>query len=162
MSHTARPDKSLEFLDDENDDRIAVLRREGCAPGIFWMQGFKSEMTGLKATTLDEWAAETGHACTRFDYSGHGQSGGRFDKGTISRWLDQSEAVFEHATDGPQVIVGSSMGGYLALLLVRRFLAVSSCGRPGRIGAIVLIAPAWDMTERLMWARATDEAKRGI
>ena len=98
---------------------IAVRARSGAAPGLFWLGGFKSDMRGTKAEALDRWAAEKGRACTRFDYSGHGESGGTFEEGTIGRWLEESLAVFTTFCDGPQVVVGSSMGGWLALLLLR-------------------------------------------
>lgn len=123
---------------------IAVLRRDGAVPGIFWLGGYRSEMTGSKAAALDALGAERGTAVTRFDYSGHGQSGGDFAAGTISRWLEEAEAVFA-LTAGPQVVVGSSMGGWIALLLARRLAA-----QPGRLLGLVLIAPAVDMTEELM------------
>lgn len=126
--------------------RIAVLRREGRAPGIFWLGGFRSEMTGSKAAALDSLGVESGAAVTRFDYSGHGQSGGDFLDGTISRWLEESLAVFA-TTHGPQVVVGSSMGGWLALLLARE---LNRRGEGERLKQVVLIAPAVDMTEELM------------
>ncbi len=136
------------------------------APGIVWLQGFKSEMTSIKATALAEWTAARGLAFTRFDYSGHGQSchgpANRFEDGTISRWLEETCAIFDQVTSGPQIVVGSSMGGYLALLLARRLRAATSLLQPNRLAGLVLIAPAWDMTERLMWQRATDEARRAI
>jgi pimeloyl-ACP methyl ester carboxylesterase len=125
--------------------RIAMLVRAGRAPGIFWLGGYRSDMTGSKAGALDELGAELGVAVTRFDYSGHGQSGGDFLDGTISRWLEEALAVFAR-TEGPQVVVGSSMGGWLALLLARA-LAVRDAGR---VKALILIAPAVDMTEELM------------
>ena len=99
--------------------RIAVRQRAGAAPGLFWLGGFKSDMGGTKAVALDNWAAAQGRACTRFDYSGHGESGGAFTDGTIGRWLEESLAVFAALAKGPQVVIGSSMGGWLALLLVR-------------------------------------------
>ena len=123
------------------DRRIAVLRRQGRQPGLFWLSGFKSDMTGSKAVALDQFGASHGLAVTRFDYSGHGQSGGDFNEGTISRWLEESLAVFE-TTTGPQIVVGSSMGGWLALLLVRELRRL---GR-NRVLGLVLIAPATDMT----------------
>src|SRR5690606_11823866 len=95
---------------------IALLRRAGGAPGLFWLGGFRSEMTGSKASVLDAYGARRGLAVTRFDYSGHGASGGDFMEGSISRWLEEAIAVFG-TTTGPQVVVGSSMGGWLALLL---------------------------------------------
>ncbi len=140
---------------------IAYLTRPGNAPGVFWMSGFKSEMRSIKASYLDQWAAARGHAFTRFDYSGHGLSQGRFEDGTLSRWLEEAAAVFDAVTQGPQIVVGSSMGGYLALLMARQFLARTGIGRPGRIAGLVLIAPAWNMTD-LMWKKAPDEARRAI
>lgn len=142
--------------------RIAYLTRAGKAPGVFWMSGFKSEMRSTKASYLDAWAAARGQAYTRFDYSGHGLSGGRFEAGTLSRWLEEALAVFEQVTEGPQVVVGSSMGGYLALLMARHFLARTSTIQPGRISGLVLIAPAWNMTEELMWRNASEAARRAI
>src|SRR3972149_5003758 len=99
--------------------RIAVRRSDGSAPGLFWLGGFKSDMGGTKIAALDQWAAAQGRSCTRFDYSGHGESGGAFTDGTIGRWLEESLAVFTQFAQGPQVVVGSSMGGWLALLLAR-------------------------------------------
>ena len=101
---------------------IAVRAREGKSgrgPGLFWLGGFKSDMKGTKAEALDRWAAEQGRACLRFDYSGHGESGGEFTDGTIGRWLEESLAVYTQFAKGPQVVVGSSMGGWIALLLAR-------------------------------------------
>src|SRR5437868_12818841 len=101
----------------EADDmrRIAVRARAGKAPGLFWLAGFNSDMQGTKAVALDAWAAERNRACVRFDYSGHGESGGAFADGTIGRWLEESIAVFERFCSGPQVVIGSSMGGWMAL-----------------------------------------------
>ena len=131
--------------------------KEG-APGLFWMGGYKSDMAGSKVMALDAFAQEQGLAATRFDYSGHGVSGGAFTDGTISRWLEESLAVFEAATSGPQIVVGSSMGGWLALLLVRAHIA--KVGLTGsRIKGLVLIAPAVDMTKVLMWDQFDNAAK---
>jgi pimeloyl-ACP methyl ester carboxylesterase len=130
-----------------SDRPIAVLRRAGAGPGLFWLGGFRSDMAGSKAEALDVWAATTGHAATRFDYSGHGRSGGHFEDGTISRWLEEAEAVFDALAPGPQVVVGSSMGGWLALLLARR---LRQRGEVQRLAGMVLIAPAVDMTKTLM------------
>src|SRR5437868_12633074 len=94
---------------------IAVRKDEGAEPGVFWLGGFKSDMKGTKAEALAGWAREQGRACVRFDYSGHGESGGDFQAGTIGRWLEESLAVFEAHARGRQVLVGSSMGGWLAL-----------------------------------------------
>src|ERR1700712_1255703 len=97
--------------------RIAVRARAGTAPGLFWLSGFNSDMQGTKALALDAWASEHRRACVRFDYSGHGVSGGAFIDGTIGRWLEETTAVFDRFCDGPQVVIGSSMGGWMALLL---------------------------------------------
>ena len=131
---------------------IAMLSRPGGAPGLFWLGGFRSEMTGGKATALDRLGAEDGLAVTRFDYSGHGQSGGDFFDGTIGRWLEEALAVFA-TTSGPQIVVGSSMGGWLALLLNRTLRAAGMA----RVRALILIAPAVDMTEELMRPEFTSE-----
>lgn len=142
---------------------LAVLARAGDAPGVLWLGGFKSDMTGSKAAALDAWAAAAGRAATRFDYAGHGASSGRFEDGTISLWLDDARAVFERATTGDQILVGSSMGGWIALLLCRAELAAARAeGRPSRVRGLVLIAPAPDFTEALMWARFPEEARRAI
>ncbi|MGV8832620.1 MAG: alpha/beta hydrolase [Devosia sp.] len=123
---------------------IAIEMRSGAGPGLFWLGGFRSDMAGSKAMALDALGAERGLAVTRFDYSGHGISGGAFDDGTISRWLEEAEAVYA-GTNGPQIIVGSSMGGWIALLLARALLAR---GTPAH--GLVLVAPAPDMTHELM------------
>ncbi|HXL69047.1 MAG TPA: alpha/beta hydrolase, partial [Xanthobacteraceae bacterium] len=98
---------------------IAVRARPGRSPGVFWLGGFKSDMRGTKAEALAAYAATSGRALVRFDYSGHGESGGPFEEGTISRWRNEALAVFEAFARGPQVVVGSSMGGWIALLLAR-------------------------------------------
>jgi pimeloyl-ACP methyl ester carboxylesterase len=167
--------------------RIAYLREPAAAagrPGLVWLSGLKSEMTSTKASAVADWARAQGLACLRFDYSGHGQSEGRFEEGTITRWLEEAEAAFCSLTQGPQVLVGSSMGGYIALLLLRRLLESRQSGvgsrgseaaesttpdaRPptagekaDRVKALVLIAPAWDMTE-LMWRNLPSAARRDI
>lgn len=138
---------------------IAVRAREGNAPGIFWLGGFKSDMRGTKAEALKEYAAKTGRAYTRFDYSGHGESGGAFEEGTISRWAEEALAAFERVS-GPRIVVGSSMGGWIALLLARALLKKAS-GRAS-IKGMVLIAPAPDFTEALMWPALSEEAKRDV
>jgi pimeloyl-ACP methyl ester carboxylesterase len=140
--------------------RIAVRLREGAAPGVFWLGGFKSDMQGTKAVALDAWAAQAGRACIRFDYSGHGESGGAFTDGTIGRWLEDSAAVFERFARGPQVLVGSSMGGWIALLLARELRQRAVAG--SKLAGMVLIAPAADFTEELMWKKFSPEVKRRI
>lgn len=138
---------------------IAILARPGAAPGVFWLGGFKSDMEGSKAQALDSWAAQSGRQATRFDYSGHGQSSGRFEDGTISRWLEEAFVVFRDITSGPQIVVGSSMGGWIALLLAK---ALREAGESERLAGLVLIAPAVDMTQTLLWDRFDDAARREI
>ena len=135
---------------------IAVEQRDGRTPGIFWLGGFRSDMAGGKAMALDALGAEQGLCVTRFDYSGHGISGGDFEKGTISRWLEEAEAVLA-TTNGPQIIVGSSMGGWLALLLARSLLARSTPAH-----GLVLVAPAPDMTHELMLPDFTPEEHESL
>jgi pimeloyl-ACP methyl ester carboxylesterase len=140
---------------------IAVLSRDGTAPGLLWLGGFKSDMKGTKAAALDQWAGANGRACIRFDYSGHGESEGDFIDGTIGRWLEDSIAVFESCARGPQILVGSSMGGWLALLLARELKARAS-ELEGSLAGLVLIAPAVDFTEELMWKKFSPQIKREI
>jgi pimeloyl-ACP methyl ester carboxylesterase len=140
--------------------RIAFRKQPGTAAGLFWLGGFKSDMRGTKAEALAQYAARTGRACVRFDYSGHGESGGRFEDGTISRWLEEALAVFERHAQGSQIVIGSSMGGWIALLLARA-LAVRPMGKASLTG-LVLIAPAPDFTEELMWAAFSPEVRREI
>ena len=139
--------------------RIAVRARSGGPPGLFWLSGFNSDMKGTKALALDAWAADHGRASVRFDYSGHGESGGKFVDGTIGRWLEDSLAVFGQFCTGPQAVIGSSMGGWIALLLARE-----AAKRPGLapLAGLVLIAPAPDFTEELMWKTFSPEIRREI
>lgn len=118
--------------------------------GLFWLGGFMSDMQGSKATALADLAIAEGRPCTRFDYSGHGKSGGAFAAGTISEWLEEAIEVFCRRTSGKRVIVGSSMGGWLAVLLYRH-LAKARPDDARRISGLVLLAPALDMTSDLMW-----------
>jgi len=148
---------------------IAVRLREGKsqapdgAPGLFWLGGFHSDMKGTKAEALDGWSAEQGRACLRFDYSGHGESGGDFMQGTIGRWLEESLAVYTEFAKGPQVVIGSSMGGWLALLLAQRLRERQEKQQAAApIAGLVLIAPAVDFTEALMWRRLPKPVKREI
>ena len=149
----------------DNPRRIATLLHRVANPatdgGVVWLPGLKSEMTSTKASALAAWAEQVSIPCTRFDYSGHGQSSGRFEDGTIGAWLDETDAVVTQLTTGPQVLVGSSTGGYLALLLLKRYLGQSPAAA-AKIRALVLIAPAWDLTTTLMWDRFSDSARRAI
>ena len=119
--------------------RIAVRIRDGAKPGLFWLGGFKSDMKGTKAEALDRWAGGHGRSCIRFDYSGHGESGGDFVDGTIGRWLEEARVVFEACAEGPQIVIGSSMGGWLALHAAQK--------RPDRVKAVVGVAAAPDFTD---------------
>lgn len=140
--------------------RIALRSRQGAAPGLFWLGGFKSDMRGTKAEALDLWARDHGRGMTRFDYSGHGESGGNFTDGTIGRWLEEGLAVFDACCRGPQIVIGSSMGGWLALLLARELARRGA--RDPSVASLVLVAPAVDFTEELMWKRFPPEVKREI
>ncbi len=118
---------------------------------VIWLGGFKSDMSGTKATTLHQWAKSVGRGFVRFDYFGHGESSGRFVDGTISRWTDDSLSIMDHVAEGPQILVGSSMGGWLSLLAAIR--------RPERVRGLVLAAPAVDFTERLIWEKLPEHIK---
>ena len=133
----------LAYIKDGSHDEIGRC-------GFFWLGGFMSDMMGSKAQSLSDLAHRSRRNCFRFDYSGHGQSAGEFTDGTISKWLDQSVHMFRTHAAGKRIIVGSSMGGWLALLLIR---ALQTLDPPAarRIAGLVLIAPAVDMTRTLMW-----------
>jgi pimeloyl-ACP methyl ester carboxylesterase len=157
-------DNGLKFLEiGAGTERrsIAVRDRAGAAPGLFWLSGYKSDMKGTKAAALAHWAEQAGRACIRFDYSGHGESGGDFSDGTIGRWLADALAVFDACCRDPQILVGSSMGGWLALLMVRALRARRQYG-PASVAGLVLVAPAVDFTEELMWKRFTPAIKREL
>ena len=121
---------------------VAYATTAGRAPTVAFLGGFRSDMTGTKAVAIEAWARSKGQAFVRFDYLGHGQSSGRFEDGTIGRWLDDSLAVLDQLTTGKLVLVGSSMGGWLSLLAAR--------ARPERLAGLVLIAAAPDFTERML------------
>lgn len=137
--------------------KIAVRHRSGRSPGLVWLGGYRSDMMGTKAEALDFWASDRGHACCRHDYSGHGESGGDFMDGTISRWLEESLAVFDaFCSEGSHVLVGSSMGGWVALRMVEE---LAKRGESNRLKALLLLAPAPDFTHELMKPELTDEQK---
>jgi pimeloyl-ACP methyl ester carboxylesterase len=136
--------------------RIAIRIRDGSGPPVVWLGGFKSDMSATKASWLDAWAERTGREFVRFDYSGHGESEGTFEEGTISRWLEESRAVLDAFAPSRPVLVGSSMGGHIALLLTRTL-------PPERLPrGVVLIAPAVDFTEHLVWNRLPEDARHAI
>lgn len=143
---------------------VAYRTAPAASPGgasLFWLAGYMSDMSSTKATALAEWAPKHGLGATFFDYSGVGASGGRFNDGTIGRWLEEAASIFTKVTSGPQVIIGSSMGGHIALVLIRYLLA-NHPEHARRVKGLVLIAPAWDMTEELMWKQFPEEARRAL
>jgi pimeloyl-ACP methyl ester carboxylesterase len=144
-------DTHLAYRHDGGDDELGLT-------GFFWLGGYKSTMLGSKAEALAEVAASTRRRALRFDYSGHGESAGAFIDGTISLWLEQATHMFLAHTKGRRIIVGSSMGGWLALLLIRR-LREQDRNAFKRVRGLVLIAPATDMTKDLMWDQFTDRDK---
>ncbi len=145
------------FFDGPQGRRLAYRARKGAddaRPGILWLGGFRSDMLGTKAEFLDRWAAANKRSFLRFDYSGHGESEGAFEDGSIGDWHEDALAILDNLTDGPQILVGSSMGGWIASLLALK--------RPERVCAIVFIAPAPDFTERLMWPSFTDDQRQTL
>ncbi|MFD1796185.1 alpha/beta hydrolase [Paracoccus aurantiacus] len=140
-----------EFLDGPAGRRIAFERQPGKGPGVVFLGGFRSDMRGTKAEYLADWAARDGRAYLRFDYSGHGESGGAFEDGEIGAWAADAIAAISALTDGPQVLVGSSMGGWISLLVARAM--------PEKVAGLVGIAAAPDFTEIGYWDSA-DEAQR--
>ena len=139
------------------DRRLAYQQRRAGGPekaGIVFLGGYASDMTGSKASFLAEQCAAVGRSFLRFDYQGHGQSSGDFKDGTIGGWADDARLVFDALTEGPQILVGSSMGGWLALLLAR--------ARPERVVGVVGVAAAPDFTEDLIWDQLTASQKEKL
>jgi len=128
-------------------------------PALLWLPGFLSDMAGIKAQTLADWARAHGVPMLRFDYSGHGRSDGNLLEASIGDWLEETSTVLQLLEDRRTVVVGSSMGGWIALLLARQ---LAQAGTLERLAGLVLIAPAWDMTERLMWHRMPAEIKTKV
>jgi pimeloyl-ACP methyl ester carboxylesterase len=141
----------VDRLDRPDGEQIAYHRVGGAGPTVVWLGGFNSDMAGTKAQALADWAGREGRAYVRFDYFGHGASSGAFVQGTVSRWRDDALAVIDQLTQGPLVLVGSSMGGWIATL--------AALARPERIAGLVLVAPAADMTDKLMGPELSDEAR---
>jgi pimeloyl-ACP methyl ester carboxylesterase len=159
----AMSDPCLKFIEVGTGNakrRIAVRCRSGAAPALLWLGGFNSNMKGIKAEALDRWAREHGRAMTRFDYSGHGESSGDFAAGTIGRWLEDSLAVCGAFCRGPQLVIGSSMGAWISLLLVRELVRRDTS--LASVVGLVLIAPAVDFTQELLWDRFSPAEKREI
>jgi len=143
---------TADYLDTPQGRRIAYHRLAGDGPGVVFLGGLRSDMTGTKALHLEDWARTTGRAFLRLDYSGHGQSSGDFTDGCIGDWAEDAAAAIGALTDGPQVLVGSSMGGWISLLMARAM--------PERLAGLVTIAAAPDFTEDGMWAEWSDERRR--
>ncbi|MCJ2068635.1 alpha/beta hydrolase [Methylobacterium sp. J-030] len=137
-----------------SERRIAVRERPGSGPPVVWLGGFRSDMKATKASALDQWAAEAGRRFVRFDYAAHGESTGTFTDCTISSWLEDAQAVLSAHVTEPPILVGSSMGGWIACLAARDRTAG---GEP--TAGLVLIAPALDFTEDLIWSRLTEAAR---
>jgi len=138
-------------LDRGDGVALAWARQPGTSPTVVFLPGFRSDMTGDKATALAAFCGERGQALLRFDYSGHGASGGRFEDGTIGGWTDDALAVIDRLTEGPLVLVGASMGGWIALL--------AAIARPDRVAALIGIAAAPDFTEALIWQAMSFEQR---
>jgi pimeloyl-ACP methyl ester carboxylesterase len=144
----------LQILTRDDGTTIAYRCTPGASPGVVFLGGFKSDMTGTKATALEAHCRDAGRGFVRFDYRGHGESAGRFEDGTIGAWTGDALAILDQVTEGPQVLVGSSMGGWLAL--------ACAMARPARVAGVIGIAAAPDFTEELMWARFSPEARRTL
>lgn len=139
------------YLETDHGTKIAYRRTVGKGPGVVFLPGFMSDMEGGKATALEAWCQREGRAFVRFDYQGHGVSEGKFTEGTIGLWAQDAIAVIDRLTEGPQIIVGSSMGGWISLLAAK--------ARPGRIKGLVGLAAAPDFTVR-MWNEDFDDVTR--
>ncbi len=143
-------DTKVAFLG-HNGARLAYRHTFGQSPGIVFLSGFTSDMTGSKATALEAWAMARGRAFTRFDYQGHGRSSGILAEGSIGQWTADALTVIDQVTQGPQVLVGSSMGGWIMLLV--------ALARPQRIAGLVGIATAADFTETLIWSWMSEDQR---
>ncbi|MEM1101134.1 MAG: alpha/beta hydrolase [Pseudomonadota bacterium] len=143
-----------QYLETPDGRRIAYHRTPGRGPGLVFLGGFASDMTGSKATHLEDWCRAKGCAFLRFDYSGHGASSGRFEDGSIGDWAADAEAAISTLTEGPQVLIGSSMGGWISLLMVKRLGA--------RVAGLVTIAAAPDFTEDGYWAEFSEDQRAAL
>ena len=151
----------LEIGQGDRRRRIAYRFDPGAAdasPAIVWLSGFLSDMASTKVVYLSDWAAANGYAMLRFDYSGHGLSGGDIERASVSNWLEEARGMMELAGGRPIVLVGSSLGGWISLLLAR---AMARNG-DARLKGLVLIAPAWDMTEKLMWEKMSETSRNAV
>jgi pimeloyl-ACP methyl ester carboxylesterase len=142
------------FLERPGGERLAWRRVAGTGPTVVWLGGYRSDMAGTKAQALAEWATANGRAFLRFDYYAHGESSGDIRQGTITRWRQDALAALDELTEGALVLVGSSMGGWIACL--------AAMARPERLRALVLVAPAPDFTDKLMAPNLSEAAKVAI
>ena len=142
------------FLSTPEGRQIAYDRLQGSGPGIVFLGGFRSDKEGTKALALEEWARAQGRAFLRFDYSGHGASSGRFEDGAIGDWFEDARAAILGLTEGPQVLVGSSMGGWISLLMARE--------HPENVAGLVTVAAAPDFTEDGMWGGFSEDQRRAL
>ncbi len=157
-------DKNPQFLNLSRGRKIAYLANMSAAnnsPGLLWANGFRSKMTGQKASRISTWATSQNRPCVRFDYSGNGASSGEFEDATIGDWVEECTAVFDRLTSGPQILVGSSMGGWIVLLVTLAHLRQVGAEN-SRIKGLVLIAPAVDMTQDLMWRKFPPGIRQGL
>lgn len=138
----------MDFLECPTGRKIAYHKTEGTGPGVVFLGGFMSDMEGSKAVFLENWAIEQGRAFLRFDYSGHGQSSGKFVDGCIGDWFADARETIEKLTDGPQILVGSSMGGWISMLFAK--------ADPRKLAGLVTIAAAPDFTEDGFFAGFSD------
>jgi pimeloyl-ACP methyl ester carboxylesterase len=151
MAFFPTPPATLKLADSTT---LAYHRSPGTSPGVLFLGGFTSDMSGVKAVTLERWCQGRGRAFVRFDYSGHGASSGRFADGTIGRWAEEAIAVLDHLTEGPQILVGSSMGAWIMLL--------TALARPERIAGLLGLACAVDFTQYLLWDRLDDRLRERL
>ena len=142
----------VQYLETATGRHVAYHKTEGQGPGVVFLGGLRSDMTGTKAVHLEAWARAQGRGFLRFDYSGHGQSSGRFEEGCIGDWAADAMAAIDALTTGPQVLVGSSMGGWISLLLAKRM--------PERLAGLVTIAAAPDFTQDGIWANWSEDQRR--
>jgi pimeloyl-ACP methyl ester carboxylesterase len=143
-----------QFLETPQGRSLAYHRFSGREPGVVFLGGLRSDMSGTKAVHLEEWARRSGRAFLRFDYSGHGASSGEFTEGCIGEWAEDAEAAITALTEGPVVLVGSSMGGWISLLMAKRMLE--------KLAGLVTIAAAPDFTEDGMWADWSEEQRETL
>jgi pimeloyl-ACP methyl ester carboxylesterase len=154
MNNTSKSETRPDFLECPDGETIAYHAHPGKSPGVIFLGGLMSDMTGTKATALEQACLEAGRAFVRFDYFGHGQSSGAFVDGTIGRWKEDAVTVLDAVTQGPQLLVGSSMGGWIMLL--------AALARKDRVAGLVGIAPAPDFTRALMWEDFDDNIRETL